>query len=111
MFGSLFAYLVSQTHDVWMFHYLKRKTQGRHLWLRNNLSTITSQAIDTVVYSTVVWWAVMDLGTAIELALAKYVFKVIIALLDTPFIYWARTWDVSKHDWHDDQDPAPNGAA
>lgn len=102
VFGSLLAYLLSQTHDVWMFDFLKRKTQGRHLWLRNNVSTITSQAIDTAVYGLVVWWAIFDLRTAFELALAKYVFKVAIALIDTPFIYWARTWDVSTKDWNDE---------
>jgi len=99
VFGSLLAYLLSQTHDVWMFHYLRDKTKGKHLWLRNNVSTITSQAIDTVVYGVVVWGAIFDLRTAFELAMAKYVFKVIIALLDTPFIYWARTWDVRERDW------------
>lgn len=106
VFGSLLAYLISQTHDVWMFHRLKDLTQGRHLWLRNNLSTIVSQAIDTTVYGLVVWWAIFDLGTAIELALVKYVFKVFIALLDTPFIYWARTWNVEALDWN-----GPEGAA
>ncbi len=101
IFGSLLAYLISQTHDVWLFHLLKRKTRGRHLWLRNNVSTIASQAIDTAVYGLVVWGAIFDLRTAVELALAKYVFKVVIALLDTPFIYWARTWDVRERDWNE----------
>lgn len=101
VFGSLLAYLISQTHDVWMFHFIKDKTKGRHLWLRNNVSTICSQAIDTLVYGLVVWWAIFDLRTAIELSLVKYFFKVLIALIDTPFIYWARTWDVRHKDWSD----------
>jgi len=104
VFGSLLAYLLSQSFDVWAFHYLKHKTKGKHLWLRNNLSTMTSQIIDTIIYSLVVWWAIVDLSTAIQLALAKYVFKVIIALIDTPFIYWARGWDVSDKDWFDERD-------
>ena len=94
VFGSLFAYLVSQSFDVWFFHKVKGWTEGRHLWLRNNLSTMTSQSLDTVVYALVVWWGVVDLATAIQLGLAKYVFKVAIAAFDTPFIYWARGWDV-----------------
>ncbi|MDA0989131.1 MAG: queuosine precursor transporter [Verrucomicrobia bacterium] len=101
VFGSMLAYLISQTHDVWLFHWLKHKTQGRHLWLRNCLSTMVSQAIDTIIYSLVVWWAVLDLKTAIQLAGAKYVFKFIIALLDTPFIYWARSWDTQARDWNE----------
>jgi hypothetical protein len=92
--GSLLAYLLSQTFDVWLFHRIRVWTQGRHLWLRNNLSTMLSQALDTAMYSLIVWWGVVELGTAIELGLAKYVFKLFIAACDTPFIYWARGWEV-----------------
>ncbi|MCH8256601.1 MAG: queuosine precursor transporter [Proteobacteria bacterium] len=96
VFGSLLAYYISQTFDVWMFHYIKEKTKGRYLWIRNNVSTICSQAIDTTVYSLVVWWGVVDLQTAIMLGLAKYLFKVIIAAIDTPFIYLGRTWKTNS---------------
>lgn len=68
--------------------------EGRHLWLRNNLSTLSSQAMDTVLYSLIVWWGTVSLGVAIKLGLAKYLFKVIIAAGDTPFIYWARGWQI-----------------
>ena len=98
--GSLFAYLVSQSFDVWIFHYLKKKTQGRHLWLRNNISTLSSQAIDTVLYALVVWTPIVGLETALGLAAAKYIFKAVIAAIDTIFIYWARNWDVSAQDWN-----------
>ena len=96
VFGSLLAYLISQSFDVWFFHKVKEWTNSKHLWLRNNLSTITSQALDTVLYAVIVWWGIFDLGTALQLALAKYAFKVFIAAFDTPFIYWARNWDVSR---------------
>lgn len=111
VFGSLLAYLLSQTHDVWIYHVIKRRTKGKHLWLRNNGSTILSQAIDTAVYGIVVWWAIFDFATAVELALVKYVFKVIIALLDTPFIYWAVRWDVHDKDWSFDANERPQVAA
>ena len=97
--GSLLAYLISQRFDVWIFHKIKTKTQGRHLWLRNNASTMVSQAIDTLIYGIVVWWGVVDFATAMQLALAKYLFKIIIALVDTPFIYLARDWNVDAKDW------------
>ena len=97
--GSLLSYLISQRFDVWVFHALKEWTAGRHLWLRNNLSTMASQALDTAVYSLVVWWGIVDLPTALQLGLAKYVFKLFIAAFDTPFIYWARRWDVRDRDW------------
>ena len=94
VFGSLLAYLISQSFDVWFFHKVKAWTNEKHLWLRNNLSTITSQALDTVLYAVIVWWGIFDLGAALQLALAKYAFKVFIAAFDTPFIYWARNWEV-----------------
>ncbi len=56
---------------------------------------MTSQTIDTLIYSFVVWWGVVDLQTAIQLGLVKYGFKIAIAAIDTPFIYWARSW---RHD-------------
>ena len=91
--GSLTAYLISQSFDVWFFNWLKVKTNGSKLWLRNNLSTIASQLLDTMIYQ--VTWVVatgMDWSTALALALTKYVFKVIIAIVDTIFIYWVRKW-------------------
>jgi uncharacterized integral membrane protein (TIGR00697 family) len=97
VFGSLFAYLVSQSFDVWLFHKIRERTEGRHLWLRNNLSTMASQTIDTLLYSFVVWWGVVDLATALQLGMVKYGFKLAIAAFDTPFIYWARTW--STREW------------
>ena len=97
--GSLLAYLVSQRFDVWLFHALRERTGARRLWLRNNLSTMTSQALDTALYSLVVWWGIVDLASALELGLAKYAFKLFIAAFDTAFIYWARSWDVRDRDW------------
>ena len=89
VFGSLLAYLLSQSFDVWVFHRIRDATGGRHLWLRNTGSTLISQAIDTLIYGLVVWWGLVDLATALQLAAAKYVFKFAIAVIDTPFIYWA----------------------
>tara|TARA_B100001027_G_scaffold174210_1_gene125439 strand:- start:180 stop:899 length:720 start_codon:yes stop_codon:yes gene_type:complete len=86
--GSLTAYLISQTFDVWMFHKLKVLTNGKYLWLRNNVSTLSSQALDTLIY-TLVWVLAGDMTfiVALSIALTKYIFKIFIALLDTIFIY------------------------
>jgi uncharacterized integral membrane protein (TIGR00697 family) len=92
VFGSLLAYLISQSLDVWLFHRIREATGGKHLWLRNTGSTLLSQAADTLIYGLVVWWGLVDLVTALQLAAAKYVFKFAIAVIDTPFIYWARRW-------------------
>jgi len=90
--GSLLAYLLSQSFDVWVFHRISEATGGRHLWLRNTGSTLLSQAIDTLIYGLVVWWGLVDLVTALQLAGAKYIFKFAIAVIDTPFIYLACRW-------------------
>jgi queuosine precursor transporter len=89
--GSLLAYYISQRFDVWAFHAIKQKTGEKHLWLRNNASTMSSQILDTAIYSLVAWWGIVDLKTAIQLGLVKYAFKVVISIIDTGFIYWAKS--------------------
>lgn len=85
--ASLVAYLVSQHHDVWAYHWWKERYHNRHLWLRNNASTIVSQLIDSVIFLTIAFYGVMPIG---EMILGMWCAKVIIALLDTPFIYISR---------------------
>lgn len=97
VFGSLLAYYISQSFDVWAFHRIKRVTGERFLWLRNNLSTMSSQALDTVIYSLVAWWGIVDLATALKLGAAKYVFKLVIAMIDTGFVYWAKAAHQKQH--------------
>ena len=82
--GAL-AYFISQHFDVWFYHFIHEKTKERFLWLRNNASTIVSQAIDTTIFYTVAFYGVFD--NLLQIALAGYIVKVTIALCDTPFIY------------------------
>ncbi len=83
--ASLLAYLCSQKHDVWAFHFWKKVTRGRYKWLRNNLSTIASQLIDSVIFIGLAFWGtVPHVG---EMILGQYAVKVLIALLDTPLFY------------------------
>jgi len=95
--GSLLAYIISQSFDVWAFHRIKQYTGEKWLWLRNNLSTMASQIIDTAIFSLVAWWGDVDLVTALKLGAAKYVFKLVIAMIDTTFIYWARSMFKRHH--------------
>ena len=87
--GSLLAYYISQRFDVWAFHAIKQKTGGKRLWLRNNLSTMSSQLIDTSIYTLVVWWSIVDIKTAIQIGLMEYILKLVISIVDTLFVYWA----------------------
>lgn len=88
--GSMVAYLLSQHHDVWSFLYWKKKTRGRFLWVRNNASTMVSQAIDTVTFCTIALWGVFDTATWLQILATTYLLKVCVAALDTPFIYLAK---------------------
>jgi uncharacterized integral membrane protein (TIGR00697 family) len=97
VFGSLLAYYVSQSFDVWAFHRIRRITGEKWLWLRNNGSTLCSQLLDTAIYALVAWWGVVSLGDALMLGAAKYLFKVVIAAIDTVFIYWARALFRRQH--------------
>ena len=85
--ATIVAYLASQFHDVWAFHMWREKTQARHLWLRNNLSTGVSQAIDTIIFITIAFWGIFPLRQLLFLVLGKYLIKLGIAILDTPVIY------------------------
>jgi len=88
--GSMTAYLVSQHHDVWVFQFWKRKTKGRFLWLRNNASTLSSQAIDSAIFCAIAFWGVFDTNTWIQILTSTYVLKLVVAVIDTPFIYLAK---------------------
>lgn len=85
--ASMTAYLVAQLFDVRVFHFWKRVTGGRHLWLRNNGSTIASQLLDTVLVITILFYEVLPVATIVRIILASYVFKVLFALADTPLFY------------------------
>ena len=86
--ASLIAYLVSQRHDIWAFHFWKNRFPGP-LWLRNNFSTIVSQLIDSVLFTVIAFWGVFPGGVLVEIVLTTYLFKAVVAIVDTPFLYLA----------------------
>lgn len=86
--ASLAAYLLAQFLDVQIFHFWKRITKGKHLWLRNNFSTFTSQLVDTgTVLLLLCSFGVIEWSLFWLLLLNGYLFKVLFALLDTPVVY------------------------
>ena len=93
--ASMIAYLISQYFDVWFFNYIKNKFSNKYLWLRNNLSTISSSLIDNTVFSIFAWILLnpepISIYNVIMIyILGTYLLRIIIALLDTPFIYFAK---------------------
>jgi uncharacterized integral membrane protein (TIGR00697 family) len=87
--ASMLAYLVAQLIDVRIFHYLKKITNGKKLWLRNNVSTMFSQLIDTVIVNSIFLHFGLNLSWDIifKIIIASYIFKIIIAVIDTPLVY------------------------
>lgn len=84
--ASLTAYLIAQFNDVLIFHKLKKKTNGKYKWLRNNLSTTTSQLLDTSIFIVIGFiGTVPNIWTMIA---SQYLIKFIYAILDTPFFYY-----------------------
>ena len=96
--GSMAAYLTAQFVDVYVFEYLRKVANKKHLWLRNNGSTLCSQLVDTAMVVTIslVLWPLVD-GNAqtypiswqlwLKIVTGQYFFKGVLALLDTPFVY------------------------
>jgi uncharacterized integral membrane protein (TIGR00697 family) len=94
--ASVTAYLISQIHDVWAFHAIREKTGARYLWLRNNLSTMVSQFLDSFVFCAIAFWGVYPLDVFWQIVASTYGIKFLVAVLDTPFIYIARRLGVSR---------------
>jgi len=87
--ASMLAYLFAQFIDIRIFHFWKSKTKGKHLWLRNNFSTFSSQFIDTLTVLTLLCsFGVLPWNLFKTLLISGFLFKVIIALLDTPILYF-----------------------
>lgn len=99
--ASLTAYTVSQHWDVWVFHNLRNRYIAKHgttrggKWIWNNLSTCTSQTLDSIIYVLIAfgmgfgWLADPSMhGTMINMILGQIIIKVVLALLDTPIFYW-----------------------
>ncbi|GAA0871358.1 hypothetical protein GCM10009117_05040 [Gangjinia marincola] len=88
VFSSMLAYLLAQYIDIYIYHFWKRLTKGKHLWLRNNFSTFLSQFVDTAAillllcgFGEIKWelfWSLL---------LSGFLFKVLVAALDTPLLY------------------------
>lgn len=96
-FASLLAFLVSQTHDIWAFEIWKRKFAGKkYLWIRNNASTIVSQIIDNGIFTVVAFWGTMPKENILQIFITTFIFKTILSIADTPFVYLATAMHTKK---------------
>lgn len=93
--ASIIAFILAQAHDMFAFSWWKKKTKGKALWLRNNLSTIVSQFIDTFVFMMIAFYQLtpkFDFIFVIQMVIPYYLFKVLFAIIDTPFVYLGVNW-------------------
>ena len=89
LFGSMAAYLCAQLTDNYLFHFWKRLTKGKHLWLRNNGSTVVSQLVDTIVVNSILFYLGFgwEFWQGVTVMATIYIHKVLLAVIDTPLIY------------------------
>lgn len=83
--ASMAAYFIAQSWDVWIFNKLREKTNGKHKWLRNNASTMSSQFIDTAIFITIGFWG--SVPSLWAMIVSQYCVKLVLAALDTPIFY------------------------
>ena len=89
MIAAICAAVIAQNFDIWFYALIHKKTGEHMLWLRNNASTVTSQFLDAMIF-----WFIAFYGTGapwLELALTAWALKIMIAFLDTPFVYLAKS--------------------
>lgn len=94
LMGSMLAYAAAQLTDNYMYHFWKRVTKGKHLWLRNNGSTWVSQLVDTAIVNSILFYLGfgMEFWLGVQIMATIYLHKLLLAALDTPVIYlgvWA----------------------
>ncbi|MCR4650337.1 MAG: queuosine precursor transporter [Lachnospiraceae bacterium] len=90
--ASLTGFICSQNIDVFLYHFIWKKTgdNASGLWLRNNGSTLISQAVDTVIFTFMAFWGTYPVNVFLSILITTYLFKAVVAIVDTPFIYIAR---------------------
>ena len=95
--ASAVMYLVANLADVYIFNKLKEKMNGKHMWLRNNVSTIVCNCLENFGFIFLAFVGIYDLPTILTIALSTSVVEFIVALLDTPFLYLAKKFNNTKN--------------
>ena len=95
--ASITAFSISNSFDILLYNFIKQKTAGKFLWLRNNLSTLVSQFLDTFIFTFIATlFGIFSFNAFGEIILFAYIFKLAVALLDTPFIYLSKMMVIKK---------------
>ena len=94
--ASLLTYLIMQRLDILIYSAIRAKTGEKYLWLRNNAATLTTQLLDTALFTVLAFAGVHPWSTVFTLIVTTYAVKIIVSLLDTPFLYLSRRINPSK---------------
>lgn len=99
--ASITAVVVSQLLDIYVFNFIHSRTGERWLWLRNNGSTLVSQAVDTIIFYFIAFYGLIPNEVLFSLLIGNYLLKIFLAAVDTPLVYlavkWARGTDLPKN--------------
>ena len=90
--AGLTAFIFSQNADLWIFDKLKKFHNGKHLWIRNNVSTITAQLIDSLIFIVIAFYGTMPIASLFTMVFSQWLVKLVLATVDTPFVYWGVQW-------------------
>ncbi len=93
--ASLISFMFSQNIDILIFSFIKRLTKEKHLWIRNNISTMVSQFFDTTIFMFIAFYNInpkYNVTFIFSLIIPYWIFKIIFALIDTPFCYLGVKW-------------------
>lgn len=99
LLAGIAAYGASQFHDVWAYSFWRKKYPSRkYIWLRNNASTLVSQLIDNIIFTSIAFWGIYPFEVLVQIFFITYIMKLVVALFDTPFVYLAtyikeKRWD------------------
>lgn len=89
--GSMAAYIISQYFDVWIYDKIRKLLpQTKYLWIRNNVGTMLSQLLDTIVFCSIAFYGQYPFEVWLEIFITTYVIKFVVAIIDTPFMYIAK---------------------
>lgn len=93
--SSMVMYFIANMADIYIFNRLKVKMNGKQMWLRNNVSTILCNCLENFGFIGLAFWGIYDLQTIVIIALSTSVIEMIVAILDTPFLYLAKIGEIT----------------
>lgn len=90
--SSATMYGLANLADIWLFNRLKEATNGKHLWLRNNVATIVCNGGENFLFILLAFLGIYTFGECLVIALSTTIIEIVVAVCDTPFLYLAKRW-------------------